>query len=144
MTKTQLHNISLAVAIGCLRSVAETLPERTRKHGLCIRIADKVHKNAYKLGVITAADVALLSKVITQSSEVINTFEQTDTNNMLLNMAAFCMEEIKHILSKGVFDNLQLLFDAFDGSEVYSEIRLGDRCFQRLISELEIETATGR
>ena len=138
--QTQLQQLCFAVSIGALKSVAETLHERSRKHGLCQRIIDKVASNSHKLPPINEADVELLKKVISQSSEAINSLKHSDTDHLLLNLCSFCLEEIRHILTKNVFYNLQLLFDSFDGVDVYSEIRIGDRCFQRLLSELEIES----
>lgn len=82
----------------------------------------------------------MLSRCIDASAGVLEEFGDKKIHAML-NLAAFCMEENKEIFTENTFYNLRKLFTFFHGSDCYEDIRLGDRLFTRLTTEVEIEIA---
>ena len=128
----------VAISVGALKSVSEVLQSNSRQSGICLRLAKSIHKKANKLKGISPKEVEIITDCINMSAEMVDSLKGENYCHMMLNLASFCMEEIKHILSPNDFWNLRKLFDCFSASDSYNATRLGDRIFTRLMSELEI------
>ena len=131
-------SVSLSVAIGALRAIAESLPHNGRQSGGCRKLADLLLKESMKLPRLAREDIDILHKAIETSSEALGQLEGNTTHTML-NLACFLMEEVKPTLKHKHFDKLNQLFSFFDGSDVYFDVRQGERTFERLMTEVEIE-----
>ena len=132
-------NICYAVGVGALKTIVVTLEQNTRQRGVCSRLIRQMEKRATYLPNINSDDITTISKCIKASSEVLATFESKYHKHILLNLVAFCMEEIKPMLTDNNFFTLQKMFECFKGVDCYHDIRLGDTVFTRMMTEIEIE-----
>ena len=128
------YNICFAVSIGSLKAIAEECDGR--QQGVCLRLAEQIDKQSYKLLKINKNDVDLLSKYIHSSARAIDRFADKNYHHVMLNLISFCMEAIKPILNENQFWNLRKLFDCFSGSDCYEDISFGEEVFDKLISEM--------
>ena len=126
--------LSYAIAIGCLKSVADVCDGR--QAGRCASLADSLGRIGYKMPRISSSNVELLKKCIHESSIHINKIgDEGNMVNTLLNLSSFCLEEVS-ITTRHHGHKMRHCFEAFDSSTEYLDIRLGERAFTRLMSEL--------
>ena len=141
LTGREKKNVFLAVACGCLSGISDEVPGPTHQKKkrvsqmlreelirdvapLLPRVAD--HNMDLFIDTIKASEV-VLKEIIGEGIQIIH---------VLLNLAAFCMEELpvkdKHK------EKLVALFGMWDDAYAYQDVRSGDRIFTRIETEVQI------
>jgi len=132
-------NVCFAIAVGTLNTVAKQMQTNSRQQGRCLRLAKYIEQEGWKLEAKSEKDKALLIKAIDASTKTfVEVCTPTNAVNVMLNLVSHCMDELDCILRYKHYENLRGIFGCFDGSDVYEDIKLGERVWTRLMSEVEI------
>lgn len=144
MRTAKMLNIQMAVAVGALNCLAKAEPaDHTKKARICSQLArDLVRHCSQYLPLVTKSVIEIGSMAIKASEEVclkIVDEEGVDLADVLVNLAAFCMDELP--IKERHKRQLQEIVACYDNAGSYEETRLGHRVWQRLETEIAIQLA---
>lgn len=138
------QNVCYALSVGALTVLLDSEPaSHTRRARAFYGVLDIIASVAYKIPPVNPLEVEEYEKLFT----CLETFlpklveEGATYSDLLLNMALFCIEELP---SHSLFNERWLrVASCYPATDQYEAIRMGDRAFTRLCTEMEIMSCEG-
>lgn len=145
LTEKEKKNVYLAVAAGCLETIHNGIdgPHHSRRKRVLRQTREMLLRDiAPILPMINRHNMEMFKQTIQASETVLNQIideNKAQKLHIILNLAGFCLHELpmrdKH------WKAYNSLFDMWDEATKYIDVRSGDRIFQRIESELQIQVA---
>ena len=145
LTEQEKKNVHLAVCAGCLETIHDHIdePNHSRRKRVLRQVRSMILSDlAPLLPPISVQNMEMFKETIRVSEKVMQEILEEHKNSrihIMLNLAGFCLHELpardKH------WRAYNGLFDMWSEADQYIDVRSGDRIFNRIESELQIQVA---